>query len=237
MLRSALIALLALAVLASAADARPRPKQRVLVSTCDRVGQAAVFEGRMDAIPGAVRMQMRFRLEVSTPDVPEWTRVQVPGFSTGLTSNPRRTRFVYAKRVEALPAPAAYRVQVRFRWLDADGAVLRTASVRSRSCRQPDRRADLKPVGLTVAADLRYDVAVRNAGRGDAVASTVTLRFPDGTTVSAAVPPMTAAGREDVFVTGPPCLPGESIAVTADSGDAVDESDEDNLVIFPCPSA
>jgi CARDB len=238
MFRSALIALLALAVLApGAADASPRPKQRVLVTTCDRLGQAAVFEGRMDAIPGAVRMQLRFRLEVSTPDVPEWTRVAVPGFSSVLTSNPNRTRFVYAKRVEALLAPAAYRVQVRFRWLDANGGVLRTTYLRSRPCRLPDPRADLKPVGLTLGADARYDVAVRNAGRGAAAASTVTLVFPGGTTVSAPVPPMAAGVREDVFVNGPACAPGQSVAVTADSGDAVDESDEDNLVMLPCPPA
>jgi subtilase family serine protease len=127
-------------------------------------------------------------------------------------------------------------VQVRFRWLDADGAVVRTALLRSRSCRQPDRRADLEPVALTVGADARYDVTVRNAGRGAAPASTVTLRFPDGTLVSAPVPPMAASGREDVFVSGPACWPGQSIAVTADSGDAVDESDEDNLAIFACPA-
>jgi hypothetical protein len=65
----------------------------------------------------------------------------------------------------------------------------------------------------------------------------VTLRFPDGTEVSAAVPPMAAGGREDVFVNGPACARGDEVAVTADSGDAVEESDEDNLVMLACPPA
>jgi hypothetical protein len=240
MLRPALIALLALALAmpASAVGAtRVRPKARSLVTSCDRTTQAAVFEGRMDAVPGAVRMQMRFRLEVSTPEVPDWTRVAVPGFSAWLTSVPDRSRYVYDKRVEALLAPAAYRVLLRFRWLDAQGAVVRTESARSRPCRQPDPRADLRPVDLTADADGRYDVALRNIGHGDAPASTVSLRFPDGSTLSAAVPPMAAGGREDVFVSGPPCPPGYTVAIGADSADVVDESDENNVVALPCPSA
>jgi hypothetical protein len=233
--------LLALLALAPAAQARSAP--RALVTTCDRVHQAAVFEGRMDTVPHAVRMQMRFRLQVSTPDAPDWVRLSVPGFSAWVTSDPDRTRYVYAKRVEALLAPAAYRVQLRFRWLDAAGLVLRTAQEISRPCRQPDPRPDLRVVGLSAwpgdsAASLRYAVSVRNTGRGDAAASAVTLALPDGTTLRGAVPPIAPGEREVVFLSGPACARGDSLRVTADADDAVDEVDErGDPVTLACPSA
>jgi hypothetical protein len=199
--------------------------------------QAAVFEGRMDTVPKAVKLQMRFRLQIATPDEPGWSRLAVPGFSAWVTSEPGRTRYVYAKRVEQLLAPASYRVQVRFRWLDAGGATLRTARATSPACRQPDPRADLKVVGLGLVAPGRYDVTLRNAGRGDAPASTLLLQLPDGTTSSAAVPPMARGEREEVFLDGSLCVPGQSITVIADADDAVDERDEANAFSLPCPSA
>jgi hypothetical protein len=239
MSRAVLIAAVVLAVLAPAAGAHARPKARAIVASCDRTEQAAVFVGRIDAVPGAVRMQMRFRLEISTPDEPAWSRVAVPGFSSWVTSDPNRSRYVYEKRVEALLAPAAYRVQLRFRWLDTRGAVVRSATARSRTCRQPDPRPDLRVPELTAATDgggPRFDLVVRNLGRGAADASTVALRFPDGTTLRASVPPMVAAGREDVFLSGPRCPPGETVEVTADADDVVDEADEDNVAELPCPA-
>jgi hypothetical protein len=238
MKRLALLApVLAGLVLVPSAVAKPR----AAVTTCDRVHQAAVFEGRMDTLPRADRMQMRFRLQVSTPEEPDWTRLAVPGFSAWVTSDPGRTRYVYTKRVEALFAPASYRVVTRFRWLDADGAVLKTVRVISKSCRQPDPRADLRVLDLTLApgageSSHRYDIGVRNLGRTDAGASTVQLELADGTVLSADVPPIAPGDREDVFVTGPACRPGDALTVIADAGDGVDERDEDNAVSLPCPS-
>lgn len=226
-----------LAGLLPAATASAKP--RAAVASCDRVHRTAVFEGRMDTLPDAERMQMRFRLQVSTPDEPEWTGLPVPGFSATVTSDPGRTRYVYTKRVESLLAPAAYRVVTRFRWLDADGAVLRTVRVVSKPCRQPDPRADLRvrDLGLAPGPSQRYDITLRNAGRDDAGASVVRLALPDGTVLSADVPPIAPGGREDVFVTGPACRPGSLLTVFADADDAVDERDEANAFSLPCPSA
>jgi hypothetical protein len=212
-------------------------KPRATVTLCDRAHQTAVFDGRMESIPKAERLQMRFRLQVSTPGQPGWSRVPVPGFSSWVTSDPGRQRYVYTKRVEALLGPASYRVQVWFRWLDAAGATLRTAHVISKSCHQPDPRPDLRVTGIGLAEPGRYDVRIRNAGRSDAGASTVQLQFPDGSLATAGVPPMTPGDREDVFVSGPSCSVGQTITATADVGDAVDERDEANTVTLPCPSA
>jgi hypothetical protein len=233
-----ILPLLAGLVLAAPAAAKP---PRATVTSCDRTHRTAVFEGRMDTVKRAVRMQMRFRLQVATPDEPDWSGLSVPGFSSWVSSDPGKTRYVYTKRVEALFAPASYRVSTRFRWLDAQGETIRTTRVLSKPCRQPDPRADLRVVGVSLApADAsgdRYDITVRNAGRTDAAASIVQVRLPDGTAVTADVPPISRGDRDDVFVSGPACRPGSMLTVTADAGDAVDERDEDNAFSLPCPSA
>jgi hypothetical protein len=215
---------------------------RAVVAGCDRVDQTAAFEGKMDTIPDADRMQMRFVLQVSTPDEPRWSRVSVPGFSAWVTSEQERSRYVYTKRVESLLAPASYRVKLRFRWLDADGEVLKSARATSRACRQPDPRADLRVVDLLAlrlkAGSRRYDVVVRNSGRADAPASEVRLELADGTVLLGRVPPIAPGDREDVFLSGPACAPGDELTATADADDEVDERDEDgNTVTFRCPSA
>jgi hypothetical protein len=186
-------------------------------------------------------MQMRFRLQISTPEAPAWTSLSLPGFAAWQTSDPGRKRYVYDKRVEALLAPAAYRVRMQFRWLDAHGAVLQTARDVSAPCRQPDPRPDLRVTGLTTApganaSERRYAVSVRNAGRTAAPASTVRLDLPDGSALIASVPPIAPAGSEDVFLTGPACRHGELLTATADADDAVDERDEANALTLPCPS-
>ena len=232
---------LAIAPLAHAGAMQARAP-RAIVASCEKSEQTAAFKGRMDTVPDADRMQMRFALQVSTPDEPRWTRVSVPGFSAWVTSQPGRTRYVYTKRVEALLAPAAYRVKLRFRWLDADGGVLKSARAISRACRQPDPRPDLRVIGLSAVrtshAVRRYDVVVRNSGREDAPASEVELELADGTELSGDVPPIAPGDREDVFLSGPACAPGDELTALADADDEVDERDEDhNAVSFSCPSA
>ena len=70
--------------------------------------------------------------------------------------------------MQNLSAPAAYRTVVRFRWLDADGAVLARSRATSRVCRQPDLRPDLAATLIEVAppTDER-----RGALRGHAAAT------------------------------------------------------------------
>jgi hypothetical protein len=231
-------ALLGLLLVAPAADAKP---PRALVEICDRPHQAAVFAGRMDTVPGAVRMQMRFRLQVTTPDGPGWVRLPVKGFSAWVTSDPGHARYVYSKRVEALLAPASYRVQMRFRWLDADGGTVRTARAISRSCRQPDPRADLRVATIVVrpgvdAASRRYAITVRNAGRSATDASDVSLELADGTRITGLVGGLEPWQREVLVLDGPVCQPGSAVTATADAGDAVDERDEDNALSVACPA-
>ena len=181
-----LAALLAALVLAAPAAAQARPPARALLIACERSPEEAqrsgVFEGQMRLVPGASRMQMRFTLQASTPERRRWTNVDAPGFGVWVGSAPGTGRYLYTKRVMNLLAPASYRVQVRFRWLDAGGVVVERARRYSEQCRQPDLRADLEvgAVGVEEVEDddeavRRYVAFVRNTGRTAAAPSVLSL--------------------------------------------------------------
>ena len=233
-------ALVAAGVLAPAAPASS-PARAVLV-TCDRGQRLAAFDGRMDAVSGAERMQMRFVLQDRLPHHRHYHRVRIPGFSAWQTSEAGKTRYVYTKRVDGLVGPARYRVVVRFRWLDQDGDVVREARARSRSCRQPDPRPDLSVDAIDVRPGTtpdrrRYAVTIANTGRSDADASKLTLDLGDGGSLfTTSVDPIGAGEQRTVVIGGRACLPGAELTATADATDVIDERDEDdNVLAAPCP--
>jgi hypothetical protein len=223
---AALVALLALPAVASAAP------PRVVVAGCDRDERTAAFAGRMDARAGADRMQMRFRLQVREPGSVRWERLAVSGFDAWKTAAPGRSRYVFTKRLRELPAPAEYRVRVRFRWLDSAGEPVATAAATSGSCRQPDPRPDLVVTRIAVtpaavASDRRYVVTVANTGRGDAPESSVGLSLAGGPPLSGPVRALATGESARVTFVAPACEPGTVVLATADSDEAVDERDED----------
>jgi CARDB len=244
MLRRALLLALGAAVLpTAAADARP-PARAVLVA-CERgveeSERAAVFEGRMSALPGTARLQMRFALQTRGLEGGRWSAVAAPGWDAWVTSDPGRQRYVYTKRVERLPAPGEYRTVVRFRWLDREGAVLARSRAASRACRQPDPRPDLDVRDVTVAeaatpGRVSYLALVRNTGRGAAPRTAVRLTVA-GRALAAAEAPELGPGRTAlVAFEGPVCPAGASLVAVADAGDDVEERDEaDNVLTLPCP--
>jgi hypothetical protein len=240
MLRLPTLAVAVLAALALAPAAQAKGARAVLVS-CDRTAHAAVFDGRMDALSGARTMQMRFRLEVMQPRDAAWRRVTLPGFGAWVTSAAGRTAYVFTRRVEHLLAPASYRVQVRFRWLDAGGAVVATAAAASRACRQPDPRPDLEVTGIAIrpapaVGQRRYVVTVRNSGRSVAPASTVSLELGGGAPLVAALGALAPGASGAVSFAAPACEPGTAVVASADAADTVDEHDEDDDVLtLTCP--
>jgi len=245
-LRATLLALLCLALAgpATGAAAVPRSAAKAVLAGCER-GQdeldgAAVFEGRMRTLPGASRLQMRFSLQVRSPESSRWSAVAAPGFGTWVGSAPGTSRYIYTKRVENLLAPASYRVLLRFRWLTPEGRILARAKAYSRACRQPDPRPDLVVSALSVqpgpaAGRARYLAFVRNRGRSKASASMLRVAL-DGKALPLA-PVAALAPGEGVVVTveGPACAEGTLLDLDADAAEAVDESDEDNRFTRLCP--
>jgi hypothetical protein len=235
-MRRALMTLLFLLAFPAVADAAT-VKVVDCVPELDPVDRTATFEARMRPARDSERMQVRFTLQVREDELHGWRRVAAPGFDTWLTSLPDVSRYSYAKTVTNLTAPASYRTIVRFRWLDADDAVVKSARVISASCRQPDMRPDLAARRVDVlpgldAATRRYAVTVRNDGRTDADAFSATLDDLD----PLAVLRLAAGAQRVVTFTGPPCTAGAPLVVTLDPDEAVDERDEDDNVLgATCP--
>ncbi len=202
--------------------------------------RTATFEARVRPVPATDRMQVRFTLQVREGALPAWRRVVAAGLDEWLTSAPGVSRYSYAKTVRNLSAPAAYRAVVRFRWLDAGGAVLARSRAISRTCRQPDLRPDLVATLIEVVPGLdggpsRYAVTLENRGRTEAGPFSVALRAGAEQLEPPALPGLAADEQRVLTFTGPPCVPGEPLTATVDVGDAVDERDEDdNVLVASC---
>lgn len=246
-LRALILAtLLAALALAAPAAAQARPPARALLIACERSPEEAqrsgVFEGQMRLVPGASRMQMRFTLQASTPERRRWTNVDAPGFGLWVGSAPGTGRYLYTKRVMNLLAPASYRVQVRFRWLDAGDVVVERTRRYSEHCRQPDPRADLEvgAVGVEEVEDDeaagRYVAFVRNTGRTAAAPSVLSLTVGGVVLPAGRVLALGPGEGAYVSVDGPACEAGAEIVADADAEESVDERDEtDNRFTRRCP--
>ena len=119
MRRALLSAVLATAALPAAAGAAPLPAS-VKVAACSVETHEAAFSARMQQVPGASRMAMRFKLfEQTGPKAIR--RVKVPGLRRWRYSKPGVKTFSYRQAFRHLPENASHRVVVNFRWLAADG--------------------------------------------------------------------------------------------------------------------
>jgi CARDB len=230
MLRSALIA--AVTTLLLPATAAATGPASVALTACQPRDRAAEFEARMDKVAGSARMKLRFVLEARRPGK-AWRRVAAPELDGWRTADATATRFVSTRLVTSLVGPARYRMLVRFRWVDADGDVVARARARSRACRQPDHRPNLKLRGLTVEGGGRYVLQVANTGRSATGAFEVQFTGLEPVVVADGLEP---GAEEFVEATGPPCEPGALVTVQLDPLDLVDERNErDNALTVRCP--
>ncbi|MGH2941592.1 MAG: hypothetical protein ACRDLN_02290, partial [Solirubrobacteraceae bacterium] len=127
-----LAVLLVLAAMAPGARADKTPAPPKLGATLEScltsalpVERVASFVASMPAYAPATRMRIRFDLERRRPGERYWRRVHAAGFGVWERSDPRVAGFIVRKRVNGLPVPASYRAVVRFRWIAADGSVVR----------------------------------------------------------------------------------------------------------------
>lgn len=219
------------AVLAPNAQAAS-PYARATLVGCDREVREAVFDGRITAYKRAPRMQMRFTLQVQTPDDQRWRKIDAPGWGEWISAPQNLGKYTYTRTVQELLAPANYRAVVNFRWRDRRGKTIRSERATSPVCRQPDARADLlvRNVRLT---DGQYVATIFNRGREAAGAFTVNF-VVDGTPLDtvqvAGLAPHTPV---TVMLPAPArCLAGTPIEAVADAGAQVDEADEENNSLY-----
>jgi hypothetical protein len=239
-----LLTLIAFAAPAPCAHAAstPPPPLAALLETCLTsalpIERAATFVGSMPAAAGAARMRIRFDLERRRPAERRWRHIRAPGFGTWERSDPNVAGFVFRKRVNGLPMPASYRAHVRFRWIAADGSIVRRAQAHTPACVQPDLRPNLVPGALTAILGAQpglgiYTLVVHNVGRS--TASAFGVRVGSG---GAEVAPLAAGEQRAVTVIALACRPGEAIIARVDADRRVDESSERaNAARRPCPLA
>jgi len=203
--------------------------------------RSAVFSASMPRIKGAERMELRVDFLQRRPGDADFVRLAVPKLGVWERAQPRVAAYVVEKRVNALAAPAAYRVRVRFRWTGADGRVVRHTERRSPVCTQLDPRPDLVVGKVTTkptvdSRQARYDVVVANQGRGATVASAgVTLSVGGDRVPSETVSALAAGAQETVTFYGPRCSGETKLEVTLDPGGVVEEAGESNNVFsVPC---
>src|SRR3954452_8885910 len=170
--------LLVVSACATAAAATHAFKATTLLKVRDcQVGdtpkqRSATFYGRMTATKGTNQMAMRFTLIDRAGDGPPEV-VDNPALAQWRKSNKGVKRFGYAQSVAGLKQGGAYAVQVQFRWLGAQGQVIRSVKRSSGTCRQEGRLAHLSITGASGQAGETsgtevYLVDITNSGRGPA---------------------------------------------------------------------
>ena len=199
----------------------------------------ASFNGQMHTIPGTQRMAMHFTLlerighgltpfkPVALPDLKPWRR-----------SKPSARTFIYTQRVTALRDGGSYRMRVQFRWYGANKTVLRTTTLRSRTCRQPAPLPNLTISSITsapaaVSGQRVYSITVGNSGQGDARNVPVELKV-DGSAVGSSMIDLLPSQESSVVqIQGPACA--FTVRAVADPDRVIPEtSDSDNALTAPC---
>lgn len=256
-LLASLLALAAPAAAAPAARRTPAPPAGARLLACRRspsiAARLAVVGAWMRPLANGRRLQLRIDLYQRMTGG-RWTlRSDVPGLGAWIApSDPLLgTRlgdvFKYRQSVGRLVVPAAYRFRVGFRWLDATGAVVRSTTIATATCRQPDMRPDLVLDAVRAAPSprgdrlVRYAVTVRNAGRSAAPRAIVAATLPGDPTPNGhqrSVPRLLPGDSAVVTFIGPGCTAGQQpAAFVADPSNAIDESNEaNNELAGSCPT-
>jgi hypothetical protein len=239
MLRSVLLTALAAACLVATADAgAASPTAWVKVSSCSRLTHSASFYGRMKRVRSANRMAMRFTLLQRAEDDDAFVPLHAAPLAHWRKSKTGVGGFGYRQRVKGLADGSLYRMQVDYRWLDADGDVIKHTHRTSKTCSQagplPNLRVkvvDSSPTQLNGVR--RYHVRVFN--RGSAVARGFDVAFSvDGAAVdSKRVDALDAKASRQLTFRGPDCESG--VQATVDPTGTVLETDEqDNARAVTC---
>jgi len=189
----------------------------------------AIFASQMTQVPGTRTMAVSFLLEERSAKAAAFTPVSATGFGGWVSSQPNVGIFTYDHEVTGLPAPAAFRVLVRARWIDRHRRVIRREMILSPVCMQPLLTPDLSiGVPLTRAAGASpgteiYSVVVRNDGTAAAGPFEVALNVGGVALAPVSLPSLSADSTQLVQFTGPRCAAGSSVVATADPANSLQE--------------
>lgn len=227
----------ALAAAAPHAAATSVPLAKTVACDVTSSTRAATFYGRMESIPGAAKLQMRFLLLERLGRLDDWDRLDVPALRMWHASQPGVKRFGWKQTVSSLRLGGAYKARVQYRWLAANGTVLGSQTRDTPVCR--GTLANIAVRELTVkpgptADTVTYRAAVENTGKVDADGVDVLLSVDKAILDTVTISSLEAGEVRTVSFTGPPCK--RAARVTVDPDNSIGESDEgDNSQLFPCP--
>jgi len=108
------------------------------VTAVAQAERSATFGGEMTAIAGSTRMEMRIDVLERMPGELRFRAISAPGLGVWRTAAPGVKVYKYLKQVTNLSSPAFYRAEVRFRWLNAKGRLIRSLDLRTPRCEQPE---------------------------------------------------------------------------------------------------
>jgi hypothetical protein len=99
--------------------------------------RSVTFTGQMETVTGAHRMAMQIVVQERTHEEAGFHTLTAGGLGTWQRSEAGVKIYKYVRQVTDLPAPAAFRAIVEYRWLNEKGHVIRTDERRTSVCRQP----------------------------------------------------------------------------------------------------
>jgi hypothetical protein len=140
--------LLALSLLTSTPNPTPAPVSANVEQCIPSVNQtqrSATFIGQMTAIANTQRMAIQIEVQERTPADSTFHTVMAPGLGVWRQSETGVKIYKFVKQVTNLSAPAAFRAQVRYRWLDEHGHLIGHAQRRTPICQQPAQALPAQP--------------------------------------------------------------------------------------------
>jgi hypothetical protein len=229
-------AALAAAARGAPASAAPPPASVKLVK-CSPSDHEAAFHGRMQQVPGASRMAMRFTLLEKTGGT-HASPVKGPGLRRWHHSKPGVRAFGYTQGFRNLPENAVHRARVDFRWYASDGTEVSRTRRRSARCRQfvalPNLQTRLTGVTRTKADGVvRYEGVVLNGGKASASDIPVSLTVDGNAVDTVEVASLAPGEQRSIAIRGPECR--GIVRLEADPEMAIAESsDADNASELTC---
>jgi hypothetical protein len=200
----------------------------------------AIFASQMTSVADTRTMSVDFELQERSARGAGFATVVAPGFGTWVTSQPGVGIYTYSHEVTALPAPAAFRVLVRARWLDRRRRVIRNEELLSPVCVEPLQTPDLAIGSLRRAAGgasqtVLYSVQVLNTGAAAAGPFSVSLTVNGTALPLASVASLGAGATAVVAFSGPACTAGSTLTAVADpAGELTEPANPARTRLFPC---
>jgi hypothetical protein len=208
----------------------------VKVLDCSRESRSASFRARMGQIVGGERMALRFTLLERR--LGRFEVLHAPGLGRWRRSKPGVGAFGYRQTVRGLAAGSVYRMQVDYRWLDAEGRVVARARRRSAPCRQfadlPNLTARLVDVARSGQPGVsRYRVRLANTGVAAASSPAVRLAVDGAVVDTETLVSLAPFERRLLTFHGPECQSSVTVAADPD-GVLVEAAEDDNVQTLAC---